>query len=264
MIGLRALPVNRSRGSPERDAAPGDGLLRPRRAPKMMYPLVRELADDDIPVAVTCRVLGFSKQAYYSWLKAPVTERDWDDAHLINAAIDIHSDDPEFGYRFITDELAGQGLRASRNRVNRLCTSSGCGRCTPANAGSAASPAGRSTTTSSNASRCPLLCYRSCFWQPATLRLAGPTRRPSDSCAGVTPVLTGGRWPLTPLVTPPTVGVGSGPRLSAATAESEVPTSRLETARFGLAPKLAWRTCSRWPPDACHTTPGRAQAPHGP
>ena len=88
----------------------------------MMYPLVRELADDDIPVAVTCRVLGFSKQAYYSWLKAPVTERDWDDAHLINAAIEIHSDDPEFGYRFVTDELAGRGVRASRNRVNRLCT----------------------------------------------------------------------------------------------------------------------------------------------
>jgi hypothetical protein len=32
----------------------------------MMFPLVRELADDPIhkiPVAVTCRVLGFSKQA---------------------------------------------------------------------------------------------------------------------------------------------------------------------------------------------------------
>ena len=33
-------------------------------------------------------------------------DRDWDDAHLINAAIAIHHDDPEFGYRFITDELA--------------------------------------------------------------------------------------------------------------------------------------------------------------
>jgi putative transposase len=29
---------------------------------------------------------------------------------------------PEFGYRFITDELAGVGITASRNRVNRLCT----------------------------------------------------------------------------------------------------------------------------------------------
>ena len=31
----------------------------------MMYPLVLDLAADKIPVAVTCRVLGFSKQAFY-------------------------------------------------------------------------------------------------------------------------------------------------------------------------------------------------------
>jgi putative transposase len=88
----------------------------------MMYPLVRDLAVDGIPVAVTCRVLGFSKQAYFAWRMCPVTDRDWSDAHLLNAAIDIHHDDPEFGYRFITDELARAGVPASRNRVNRLCT----------------------------------------------------------------------------------------------------------------------------------------------
>ena len=71
---------------------------------------------------MTCRVLGFSKQAFYQWKASPVSQRDWDDAHLLNAAIDIHHDDPEFGYRFITDELAGHGIIASRNRVNRLCT----------------------------------------------------------------------------------------------------------------------------------------------
>jgi putative transposase len=92
----------------------------------MMFPLVLDLAADPIhkiPVAVTCRVLGFSKQAFYKWQAAPVSRRDWEDAHLINAAIDIHHDDPEFGYRFIADELAEQGVRASRNRVNRLCSS---------------------------------------------------------------------------------------------------------------------------------------------
>jgi putative transposase len=88
----------------------------------MKFPLVRDLAADQIPVAVTCGVLGFSKQAYYKWLADPVSQRDWDDAHLINAAINIHHDDPTFGYRFITDELADKGMIASRNRVNRLCT----------------------------------------------------------------------------------------------------------------------------------------------
>jgi putative transposase len=88
----------------------------------MMYPLVRELAADKIPVAVTCRVLGFSKQAFYAWCKNPVSQRDWDDAHLINAAVDIHHDDPAFGYRFIADELRAQGHRVGENRVARLCS----------------------------------------------------------------------------------------------------------------------------------------------
>ena len=33
----------------------------------MRYPLVLDLAADGIPVAVTCRVLGLSKQAFYAW-----------------------------------------------------------------------------------------------------------------------------------------------------------------------------------------------------
>jgi transposase InsO family protein len=88
----------------------------------MMYPLVRELAVEGIPVTVTCRVLGFSKQAYFKWLANPVTDRDWADAHLINAAVQIHHDDPAFGYRFITDELERHGITASENRTQRLCS----------------------------------------------------------------------------------------------------------------------------------------------
>jgi putative transposase len=88
----------------------------------MIYPLVRELAAEKIPVAVTCRVLGFSKQAFYKWRAEPVSQRDWDDAHLINAAYDIHHDDPAFGYGFIADELREQGHRVGENRVARLCS----------------------------------------------------------------------------------------------------------------------------------------------
>jgi putative transposase len=39
-------------------------------------PLVCDLAADRIPVAVTCRVLGFSTQAFYAWKKHPVTDRE--------------------------------------------------------------------------------------------------------------------------------------------------------------------------------------------
>ncbi len=88
----------------------------------MMYPLVQDLAVDGIPVTLTCRVLGFSKQAFYQWQRRPFSDRDWNDAHLTNAAIDIHHDDPAFGYRFIADELARAGHVAGENRVQRLCS----------------------------------------------------------------------------------------------------------------------------------------------
>ena len=88
----------------------------------MTFPLVRDLAAEGIPVRLTCGMLGFSAQAFYQWQARPFSDRDWADAHLINAALDIHHDDPAFGYRFITDELAYQGVRASENRVARLCS----------------------------------------------------------------------------------------------------------------------------------------------
>jgi len=88
----------------------------------MMYPLVLDLADDGFPVSVTCRVLGFSTQAFNKWRRNPVSRRDWDEAHLINAAMDVHSDDPAFGYRFISDELADAGHVDSERRVWRICS----------------------------------------------------------------------------------------------------------------------------------------------
>lgn len=92
----------------------------------MMYPLVRDLAAESIPVVVTCRVLGFSPQAFYKWRSNPVSQRDWDDAHLVDAARKIHHDDPVFGYRFIADELSAEhDITASENRVQRLCSAHG-------------------------------------------------------------------------------------------------------------------------------------------
>jgi len=70
---------------------------------------------------VTCPVLGLSKQGFYKWRKSPVTRRDWHDAHLIDAAPDIHGDGPAFGYRFVADEPA-KGITADENSVSRLCT----------------------------------------------------------------------------------------------------------------------------------------------
>ena len=54
----------------------------------MMFPLVRELAADGIPVTVTCRVLNLCRQQYYRWIHAPLTERQLDEAYLANAVFD--------------------------------------------------------------------------------------------------------------------------------------------------------------------------------
>jgi transposase InsO family protein len=91
----------------------------------MMYPLVRDLAATGVPVAVACGVLGFSKQAFYQWQASPVSPRDYSDAHVINMAMEIHADDPGFGYRFITDELRARGEQVGESRVWRLCSQQG-------------------------------------------------------------------------------------------------------------------------------------------
>ena len=91
----------------------------------MMYPLVRELADDGIPVTVTCRVLNIARQPYYRWFKQPVNDRDLDRAWLAKAIFDAHRDDPEFAYRFLADEARAAGHKTCDRTVWRHCTANG-------------------------------------------------------------------------------------------------------------------------------------------
>ncbi|MDB5875580.1 MAG: Integrase catalytic region, partial [Ramlibacter sp.] len=67
-----------------------------------IYPLVRELAEDGIPVTVTCRVLKIARQPYYRWLDQPVTAAELEQAYRAHALFEAHSDDPEFGYRLLS------------------------------------------------------------------------------------------------------------------------------------------------------------------
>ncbi len=87
----------------------------------MTFPLVRDLAAEGVPVRLACGVLGFSPQAFYQWRSRPCSDRDLEDAYLTNAIVDVHADDPEFGYRFIADELAAAGHDVGERRVWRLC-----------------------------------------------------------------------------------------------------------------------------------------------
>lgn len=91
----------------------------------MSYPLVKELAADGIPVAVTCRVLKLARQPYYRWLATPVTALELRQAHLANALFDAHRDDPEFGHRLLADEAGHVGQQACDRTVWAICSANG-------------------------------------------------------------------------------------------------------------------------------------------
>ena len=91
----------------------------------MMFPLVADLAAEGVPVKVTCGVLGFSPQAFYKWKSKPCSDRDLDDAHLTNTLVDLHADDPEFGYRFLADEVRADGFAVCDRTVWRVCRDNG-------------------------------------------------------------------------------------------------------------------------------------------
>jgi putative transposase len=86
---------------------------------------VRDLAQDGIPVMVACRVLKLCRQQYYRWLDEPFTDAELDEAWLANALFDAHRDDPEFGYRFLADELRASGHEVGDRTVWRLCRANG-------------------------------------------------------------------------------------------------------------------------------------------
>ena len=72
---------------------------------------------------MTCRVLELARQPYYRWLADPVTEVERVEAHRANALFDAHREDPEFGYRYLVQEVreAGESMLSAINvRSHRL------------------------------------------------------------------------------------------------------------------------------------------------
>lgn len=91
----------------------------------MTYPLVKELAADGIPVAVTCRVLKLARQPYYRWLKQPITDSELVEAYRANALFDAHRDDPEFGHRLLADEARDAGEAMSDRTAWKITSANG-------------------------------------------------------------------------------------------------------------------------------------------
>jgi putative transposase len=93
----------------------------------MIYPVVRDLAGDRIPVAVACRVLGVSTSGYYAWLDRPPGPRRRADLELVEIIRGVHHRSGRtYGSPRVQAELrAGHGLRVGRARVARLMRAAG-------------------------------------------------------------------------------------------------------------------------------------------
>jgi len=86
---------------------------------------VSELADDGIPVTVTCRVLKLARQPYYRWKNQPPTPTEQMREARIEALQAAHEEDPEFGYRLLADEARQAGFPMADRTAWRLCSRSG-------------------------------------------------------------------------------------------------------------------------------------------
>jgi putative transposase len=98
-----------------------------KRTPKVAYSLVRELADDQIPVAVACRVLKISTSGYYDWLGRPESPRQLRNRELTKMIHQIHTESRgSYGSPRIHAELRiGLGETVNRKRVARLMREAG-------------------------------------------------------------------------------------------------------------------------------------------
>ena len=92
----------------------------------MIYPVVRELSADGIPVATACRVLQVSTSGFHEWNTRRAGPRDLEQAYLMNEIHDAHkASHGTYGHRRIHAELVlGRHRAVSPGRVQRLmkCT----------------------------------------------------------------------------------------------------------------------------------------------
>lgn len=88
----------------------------------MIFAAIADWADSDsFPVAFMCEELGVSRSGYYAWRGAGPSQRDLDDAYLIEAMRELHREargNP--GVRRLRAALAAAGHLVSHKRVHRL------------------------------------------------------------------------------------------------------------------------------------------------
>ena len=76
------------------------------------------------PVELSCDMLGVSRAAYYRWLSGKKCSRELKNEKIAELMEQIHTENPDKGYRRIKDDLAhDHNLNVNEKRVLRICRS---------------------------------------------------------------------------------------------------------------------------------------------
>ncbi|WP_165966095.1 transposase [Actinomadura sp. 7K534] len=93
-------------------------FAREKRAPKIRYSLARELADNGVPVAVACRVLGVSRSGYTDWFGRPASIREQHNTELVRI---IEDHGTQFTSWTFGKRLQDEGLLGSMGTIGDCC-----------------------------------------------------------------------------------------------------------------------------------------------
>lgn len=88
-----------------------------------MYLTIKEISEKDkYPVELCCRILRVTRSAYYKWNTRIPGKRELENQRIAEIAEQIHTENPDKGYRRINDDLAKyHGIHINDKRALRIC-----------------------------------------------------------------------------------------------------------------------------------------------
>ncbi|MEF2838732.1 MAG: IS3 family transposase [Oscillospiraceae bacterium] len=88
-----------------------------------LYLAIKEAKEEkNYSVEVCCTILGVSRAAYYRWLSGKKCSRELENEKIAEIMEQIHTENPDKGYRRIKDDLAHDfKLNVNEKRVLRIC-----------------------------------------------------------------------------------------------------------------------------------------------
>jgi transposase InsO family protein len=90
-----------------------------------IYTAIKEChAEAGYPIEVACKLLHVARSAYHKWVTGKLSSRFVENDQLANKIEQIHTENPDKGYRRINDDLRhDHGIHINDKRVLRICRS---------------------------------------------------------------------------------------------------------------------------------------------